>query len=104
MTNIEKIHINYLIEKRLNLLNNPNYQKYIGRNDRIQNFISFTNKYLNDDHIDYQIGQEFKQKLEKFRKYPMIDKSQQGIDLYNLEEELYSFCADYFQTKSNIFE
>ena len=101
MNHIQLLYIYELIKLREKMLNNDKYKKYVGRNNRM---VSYLNKIkcVLGKKLDKELKKKFIQftddHLYKFRNNLVLDKSEQGLNLYKLELLIYSNCCDYFQS------
>ena len=87
-----------MVRERKALIASGEYDEYVGRNARICDFISFVESYIDGLTVPVHIGDEFRQRLLKFRQTAHVDNSRRGEELWDLDHALHAYCADHFQT------
>jgi len=101
MNHIQLPYIYDIIELREKMLDNHEYKKYVGRNNRMRAYLNKIKDNLGkilDKEIKNNLIEYSKEQLHNFRNNPVLDKSEQGLNLYKLELLIYSNCCDYFQS------
>jgi hypothetical protein len=90
-----------LLNKRLKMCDDNLYKKYIGRNRRFTSFandVKYDLSHAMDRNTRIQIGYKYKKYCNDFRQTPTFDISKIGQSLKKFDDNIYSLCADYFQS------
>lgn len=97
---LHKAIVANLVQERAALSDDDSYAHYVGRHRRFAEFMYLYEKYIDIPAVSHEVGLMFRAKLKEFQKTPCLDRSIRGVQLHELELDVYGHCADYFQTIS----